>query len=160
MTTLREKRHRQCLNTIGRLTEQREVTFRRLAIIQNKLHFERTRLRRLQKELGKQPMPAFTPLPTPPAWLEDKVLEHGPPLSTLYRDSEQIIPDPIPDFLKRDKADAKARAEIAAEKEAKAKAKRDKKGVVAPGRKLGPDAQRMPVTGRDALKVLKRLRGG
>jgi len=153
MTTLREKRHRQCLNTIGRLTEQRELAFRRLAIISDKLKGERLRLNRLQKELGKQPMPKLTPLPEAPAWIPSA------PLPTLY-ESEQIIPDPIPDFLKRDKADAKARAEIAAEKEAKAKAKRDKKGVVAPGRKLGPDAQRMPVTGRDALKVLKRLRGG
>jgi len=146
MTTLREKRHRQCLNTIGRLTEQREVTFRRLAIIQNKLHFERTRLRRLQKELGKAPV--FTPLPKAPEWIPKGEPEPSGPLPTLY-------PDPIPDFLKRDKADAKARAEIAAEKEARAKAKRDGKGVVRPSKKIGPDAQRMPLMGRDALKAIR-----
>jgi hypothetical protein len=151
MTTLREKRHRQCLNTIARLTEQRELAFRRLAIIQHKLADERRRLARLQKELGKQPAPKFTPLPKAPAWVpKEPVFDKAGEL--LVHDSGPDLS--IPDFLKRDAKDAAARAEIAAEKEARAKAKRDAKGVVT-SKRLGPDASKMPLTGKAALKAIR-----
>jgi hypothetical protein len=157
MTTLREKRHRQCLNTIGRLTEQRELAFRRLALIQSRLHDERLRLRRLQKELGKKPI--FTPMPEAPAWIPKD--EPGP-LPTLYTEAEKAkltfdYPEPdltIPDFLKRDAKDKAARAEIEAHrsevKGVKTKARIDRLKAAQRG-----DLRKMPLSGKAALKAIR-----
>ena len=65
----------------------------------------------------------------------------------------------IPDFLKRQKdaamRDQAALEEIAADKERRAKAKRDSKGVVKSSKKLGVDAQKMPLSGKAALAHIR-----
>ena len=151
MTTLREKRHRRCLDSIGRLTEQREHAFRRLAIIHNRLSDERRRLARLQKELGKGP--TLTPERVRAALSEmPAVKREAPP------PSPPELPD-IPDFLRRSKAaedrDAKVRAEIEAEVAAR-KAAKTKARIAKMKANLSDETRRMPLTGRAALK---RIRG-
>jgi len=151
MTTLREKRHRQCLNTIGRLTEQRELAFRRLALIQSRLHDERLRLRRLQKELGKKPI--FTPMPEAPAWVPatlKETVDQG--FKRLVQGSEPDLT--IPDFLKRDAKDKADRAEIEAHK-AEVKAVKTKARIDRLKAAQRGDLRKMPLTGKAALKAIR-----
>jgi len=156
MTTLREKRHRQCLITIARLLDQREQAFARLAIISQKLRHERQRLAyyekpsiRLAREIQKDE-PEFTPLPKAPAWvpipsarLREQLLDGEPDLS-------------IPEFLKRGPTpkDVEARAEIEAA-QAERKAVKTKARIAKLKAQQAGETRRMPLTGRDALKRIR-----
>ena len=146
MTTLREKRHRQCMVTIGRLAEQRELAFRRLAIVSDRLKDERARLKRLTKELPAKPAPA-------PTWrLREEQLQ-AEALPTLYQKGSE--PDlTIPDFLKRDAKDKADRAEIEAHK-AEVKATKTKARIDRLKAAQRGDLRKMPLTGKAALKAIR-----
>jgi hypothetical protein len=140
MTTLREKRHRQCLDTITRLTGQREEMFRRLTIVHTRLADERRRLGRLQKLLATFPDKPAVERPRGHAVLADLGATLGPAIREAAQDAgiipaimEEIADDPIPAFLDRRKTvedtirqvgkDAQRRAEIMAENAARKTAK-------------------------------------
>ena len=169
MTTLREKRHRQCLDSIGRLTEQRELAFRRLAIVQNRLTDERRRLTRLQKELPKKVHPANIES----AMLYGKAQTMGivhdvaavqrdaPPIEDMPPPKQQAVDSgdvelSIPDFLWRGPLakDAAARAEIEAEQAAR-KAVKTKARIAKMKATQSGETRRMPLTGRAALKRIR-----
>ena len=162
MTTLREKRHRRCLATIDRLVTQQDLTLNRLVRINRQLRDERKRLAYYAKPA---PELKLTPLPEAPPWVKDEVLEHGPPLSTLYVDpAKEKLADngdvdlEIPDWLwrgeRRKAKDAAARAEIEAE-QAERKAVKTKARIAKLKATQSGETRRMPLTGRDALKRIR-----
>ena len=163
MTTLREKRHRQCLDSIGRLTEQREHAFRRLAILHNRLADERRRLARLQKELPKREL-KLQPVDTSdiPETGEEffKTAKLVVPVGTnTAPGGVTLVSDPdlsIPDFLRRGPLpkDAVARAEIEAEQAAR-KAVKTKARIAKMKANLTDETRRMPLTGKAALKRIR-----
>ena len=165
MTTLREKRHRQCLDNITRLTGQREEMFRRLTIVHTRLADERRRLGRLQKMLATFPDKPAVERPRGHAVLADLGATLGPAIREAAQDAgiipaivEEIADDPIPAFLRREpkpiKTDADRRAEIEAENAARKTAKARGRIAKLKAKQAG-ETRKMPLTGRDALKRIR-----
>lgn len=152
MTTKREERHRVASNTVNRLESQREALIESLCRNVQKLAKAKKKLARIEKAMA-YPVKAVMSKNT-----TDKLVEKID-IATDVTDIP-VSELPIPDFLdrrkRRDELDAAARAEIAAEAAARAKAKREKKLGPVRSTKLGPDAAKMPLTGKAALNAIRQ----
>lgn len=165
---IRERRRQEAEKSLQRALERRDELLSQLLRVERFVRAVRASKNRLEKALAspqgklvldiqdrhlppalRQAAPVVSPVPVSVA--QGELLPPVEPVAASAFDDE------IPSFLKRAAAaerDAQALVEIAADKEARAKAKREAKDIVKT-KKLGPDAKRMPLTGKAALAAIR-----
>lgn len=152
MTTLRETRHREAINSIARVTAQRDGCLANLVRYETRLKLLRKQLARLERTMAAPPKPAPVPSPAPVE------AAPSPPATVAMAPGIPQWDEPIPAFLDRRKQIEQRDAATLAEMEQTKAEKKRRKSLGRIAKLKAKDAgelKKMPLTGRAALEKIR-----